>query len=92
MSRAADDLVSWRELLVGAMFDSEDAGPVVAVAPYEEILDVRFNDGYGTAAGPPFLVWTAQYVYFPVCYDGSEWVGSAPRNPTTHGQSHSGGG
>lgn len=31
-----------------------------------------------------------QQVYFPVVYDGSEWLGSAPRDPERRGQEHVG--
>ena len=45
-------------------------------------LDVEFDAGYGGEEGAPFTAWTPTRVLFPVCYDGSEWVGSAPREPT----------
>lgn len=32
------------------------------------------------------------YVYFPLCYDGSEWVGSVSRNPNGVSTMHLGGG
>lgn len=44
-------------------------------------LDYVFDDGFGGAGGPPFTVWTKMHVYFPACYDGSEWVASVERNP-----------
>ena len=69
-----------------------DTGPVVAYAPDESTFDVEFDDDYGGTDGPAMLAWTAAYVYFPVMYDGAEWVESAPRNPTSQGQGHVGGG
>jgi len=57
----------------------------------ESVLDVKFDDGYGGAEGPEVLVWTETRVYFPVTYDGSEWLDSAPRNPQAKGQGHAGG-
>ena len=68
-----------------------DSSDVVDVAPYDAILDVTFDAGWGGAEGPPVLIWTKQRVYFPVVYDGSEWLGSAPRFPVPNGQAHVGG-
>ena len=54
-------------------------------------LYVEFNGGFGGIQGPPFTLWTKDFVYFPVCYDGSEWCGSAPRNPCDIVTEHQGG-
>jgi hypothetical protein len=81
---------TWREHLIDAMRVIKDEGPVVAWAPAEALFDVEFDDGYGGADGPAVLAWTERYVYFPVQYDGSEYLGSAPRNPQPEGQSHEG--
>lgn len=80
---------TWRTLLAAAMED--DAGPVEAYAPDEAAFDIEFNDDFGRVAGPPVLAWTPTRVYFPVAYDCSEWIGSAPRNPVADGQEHEGG-
>ena len=45
------------------------------------LLTTAFNSGYGGTEGAHFTVWTERYVYFPVQYDGSEWVGHVPRHP-----------
>ena len=37
-------------------------------------------------------LWTAARVYFPACYDGSEWCESVPRNPCDEATTHVGGG
>ena len=59
----------------------------------EASFDRNFDSGWGGTEGDLFLVWTKERVYFPVCYDGSEWVGSVPRNPVTDVVSkHHGGG
>lgn len=89
MSR--DDMTTWRAELAEAMAEVSDPGPVVAVAPDESVLDVEFDAGYGGSRGQPVLVWTEDHVYFPVVYDGAEWLGSAPRNPRGEGQGHVGG-
>ena len=57
----------------------------------EEGLNKEFDDGYGGSQGEPFTAWGEKYVYFPVVYDGAEWVGSAPRNPCEGKCSHVGG-
>lgn len=84
-------MVTWRESLQYAMTENHDPGPVVAYAPDETSFDVQFDDSYGGTNGPAVAAWTQTHVYFPVCYDGSEWLGSAPRNPQASGLDHQGG-
>lgn len=57
----------------------------------EAELDIEFDDGFGGSEGKHFTAWSEKYVYFPVVYDGSEWVGRAPRNPCDEACSHVGG-
>jgi hypothetical protein len=83
-------LTTWRQQLEIAR-DDDDTDPVIAYAPDETAFDTIFDPGYGGSDGPPVLAWTAQYVYFPVVYDGAEWLGRAPRNPQPQGQPHVGG-
>lgn len=52
----------------------------------------EFDDGFGGAEGYPFTAWGERYVYFPVCYDGAESIGFAPRNPEMLASEHQGGG
>lgn len=85
------DLTTWAEELAAAMESAQDPGPVVAYAPDEAAFAEQFDSGYGGAEGPAVLAWTERRVYFPVTYDGSEWLGSAPRNPQAEGQGHEGG-
>jgi len=54
-------------------------------------LENKFYGGFGTAHGREFTAWGAKYVYFPVVYDGAEWVGWAPRNPCDEATPHRGG-
>ncbi len=49
------------------------------------------DTGHGGEQGQPFTVWTERRVYFPLCYDGAEWVGSAPRDPCDEALRHQGG-
>jgi hypothetical protein len=85
------EMTTWRALLRECMEVQEDEGPVLAWAPSEDAFDVTFYPGFGGAEGPSVLAWTADYVYFPAVYDGSEWIDSAPRNPRPEGQRHVGG-
>lgn len=64
---------------------------VVGVAG-EDGLDRPFDTGYGGENGDPFTLWTHEWVYFPACYDGAEWVASVPRNPCDKQTMHVGGG
>lgn len=79
---------TWMEFLVDAMQAVKDSGPIIAYAPNLESFQVQFDPGYGDLEGPPILAWTKDRVYFPVAYDGAEWIDSAPRNPTESGQCH----
>lgn len=59
----------------------------------EASFEREFDSGYGGTRGDYFCVWSKGYVYFPLCYDGAEWVGSAPRQPSPgYTQEHLGGG
>ena len=54
-------------------------------------MEVEFDASYGCKEGVPFTAWTAKTVYFPVCHDGSEWVGSVSRHPDGKPTPHQGG-
>jgi hypothetical protein len=57
----------------------------------DEEMNKEFDSGYGGTKGVPFTVWTKNTVYFPICYDGAEWVGSVSRNPDGKSTEHQGG-
>jgi len=60
---------------------------------WQELLVQAMSDqGDGGTEGAPFTLWTAKAVYFPVQYDGAEWVGSASRHPDGVPTQHQGGG
>jgi len=50
-----------------------------------------FYPGFGGIEGEKFTAWSKEWVYFPVTYDGSEWVGRVPRKPCLHATMHMGG-
>lgn len=86
-------MATWRNMLTEAMEPYGDSiETIIASTLSDEDLDREFSDGYGGIEGIPFTVWTAARVYFPACYDGSEWVASVPRYPTNVATNHVGGG
>jgi hypothetical protein len=83
---------SWYDLLKEMMAnDGEDFAQRVCTLT-EEQLKAVFNNGYGGTEGAAFTAWGEKWVYFPIEYDGSEWVGHAPRNPCDIAMAHQGGG
>jgi hypothetical protein len=87
-----DNPESWRDLISRVVVRNNDSWEGAICTLTEEELDIQFDSGYGGVNGEPFTMWTNEYVYFPICYDGAEWCGSAPRNPTVEKLSHQGGG
>lgn len=69
---------TWRKLIVDAGCDK-----ILACTLTENELDKEFENNSGCQNGKAFTAWDALYVYFPVVYDGAEWVGRAPRDPAT---------
>lgn len=92
-SHVKPDQRSWRVLIQDEMRNYDESWFDVEFCNIsEKALDRKFYPDYGAAVGHPFTLWTKKRVYFPVEYDGSEWVGSVPRNPCeeriNHGVSH----
>lgn len=84
---------TWRKEIEFALsLNGEKWSDIVHITLNKEDLDINFNSGYGTTYGKPFAMWTTNYVYFPVQYDGSEWVESVKRNPDNKPINHIGGG
>ena len=84
---------SWREMLTESLKEAgESWDDVVSNTMTPEEMNVKFHSGYGGTEGIPFTVWTHNRVYFPICYDGSEWVESVARNPDGVATVHIGGG
>ena len=83
---------TWHRLIEkGLRLHEESWDDVEACTLTESELDVEFDDGWGGSSGKPFTAWTADRVYFPAVYDGSEWASSAPRNPCGEAIEHVGG-
>lgn len=86
-------MATWRELISSALTDSNESWDDVVYCTLSDAqLDREFNDDWGGIEGDAFTMWTSNHVYFPVCYDGAEWVGSVPRNPQQTPIGHIGGG
>ena len=76
-------MVRWRDLIVYCMSEyNEKWDDVVSYVPEDgKWLDYLFDDTYGFIEGKPFTLWSKGRVYFPMVFDGSEWVASVSRNP-----------
>lgn len=86
-------MTTWRKEIEGAMlWNKESFSDIESTTLTEEQLDVKFNPSWGGTEGIPFTIWTKNHVYFPACYDGSEWVASVARNPNGEPTNHVGGG
>jgi hypothetical protein len=84
---------NWKKMLVGEMEEFGDSLlNIESNTMTEEEMDKDFDAGYGGTEGIPFTVWTKDRVYFPICYDGAEWVGSVSRHPDGQPTDHQGGG
>lgn len=85
-------MVSWRKLISNAMTArGESFTDAIHWTPRDLDFDKKFDNGYGGSEGVPFTLWTHGRVYFPVVYDGAEWVESVPRHPCDEATPHLGG-
>ena len=86
-------MTSWRSLITKELENQNETWvDVVSCTLLEKELDEEFDAGFGGVEGKPFTLWTHDRVYFPVCYDGAEWVASVSRLPDAVSTSHVGGG
>lgn len=85
---------NWETLLERAMQKrGETLADLEANTLTEADMVKEFDCTYGsTNGGKPFTAWTAKTVYFPLCFDGAEWVGSVSRHPDGQPTKHQGGG
>ena len=85
-------MANWKEMLIETFKETGDDFEKMETTLTNEELLREFDDGYGSAEGVFFTAWGERYVYFPVVYDGAEWVGYAPRNVCDMKTAHWGGG
>ena len=45
--------------------------------------EIEFDDGIGGENGMSFVVYTQNWIYFSMTYNGKEWVASIPRHPNS---------
>ena len=83
---------TWSELIKEEFDNTGDTWEDIVTTLTDEELCTEFNADFGHHQGIPFTAWSQDWVYFPIKYDGAEWVGSAPRNPCTKKTEHQGGG
>jgi len=85
-------MATWREEITETFEETGDKFEDLEITLTDKQLDCEFDDGYGGTEGMPFTAWSKDFVYFPVCYDGSESVGYVARNPNGKATHHQGGG
>ena len=86
-----DETMNWYDGLKDAFERTGDDFKKMVTTLSEDELHREFDGGFGLAEGDAFTAWGEKYVYFPVVYDGAEWVGFAPRNPCEIKMPHWGG-
>lgn len=50
----------------------------------------EFYSGYGTSLRTPFIAWSETHVYFPIVYDGAEWIERVPKKDGRYQHIHLG--
>lgn len=86
-------MTTWKKAITKEMkFHDENWEDIIAQSPEDFDPNITFSAGFGTTKGQPFTVWTKRRVYFPACFDGSEWCASVPRDPCDEVIGHIGGG
>jgi hypothetical protein len=83
---------NWRTMIGANMAEhGESPDDIVSCTLTDTELDETFDNGFGGSEGKPFTLWTKKRVYFPVVYDGAEWVASVSRRPNGKATPHVGG-
>ena len=82
-------MATWYELIKETA--DERGEQIIECTLNDDELHCEFYAGFGGEEGASFTAWSENWVYFPLCYDGAEWCGSAPRNPCKIAMKHQGG-
>lgn len=74
-----DETTTWRKRILQAKEKAKDTTNLLSVVGDvdSEFTEEFDNNGFEK----PFTAWSEARVYFPICYDGSQWVGSVSRHP-----------
>lgn len=83
---------TWRDLIDHEMKRRHEDWDDVIDSAFDGDVDTVFDNGWGSTEGCAFTLWTHHRVYFPVSYDGAEWVESVNRYPDAEPTKHVGGG
>lgn len=87
-----NDMTTWKEQILDEMdIVGETFQDVVSCTLTEEQLLKKFDCSFGGQEGLAFTLWTSYRVYFPVVYDGAEWVRLVSRDPNGKPTEHVGG-
>ena len=70
---------TWREMINEAAAERGERIIQDTLTDGEAVIEI--DKGHIVTRGEGFTAWSENYVFFPICYDGVQWVGSAPRNP-----------
>ena len=84
-------MANWKQMLIKVFKETGDDFEKMETTLTDEELIKEFDNGFGLSEGTHFTSWGENYVYFPVVYDGAEWVGSVSRNPDGKPTYHLGG-
>ena len=83
---------TWKKMLEDALKErGEELADLEANTLTEADMVKEFDSDFGCIEGVPFTAWSAKTVYFPISYDGAEWVGSVSRHPDGEATEHQGG-
>lgn len=73
---------TWRKLITEDMEEyGETWADLVSLTLTDSELDTIFDAQEYAMQGKPFTAWSKRRVYFPVVYDGKEFVASVSRHP-----------
>jgi hypothetical protein len=86
-------ITNWKTLISEEMTNQNESwDDLCGNTLTEEEMCRRFDHGHkAEPEGIPFTLWTRFRVYFPLVYDGAEWVGSVPRHTCMQKIKHLGG-
>ena len=77
---------SWDDIVEVRLEDSDDSYDDWIIEKFIDgdgwWYDVEFYNGHGGREGIAFGIWTKDWIYFPIEYDGSEGVKSLPLHPS----------